>query len=243
MTTTDPCRMGDRCRERDPAGGAAEAGPRGFCLNCERHGQHVIGQLPGDWLHLYVQLGKPLSSLGGGIGASAVEAPILLRVEIDQVMRHIVWTLQTWEIKVRRQARLSSLPPGRVRPHVTVRRAAQLLDRHYSVLLALGSQDYLAYSGQLQVGDGPAAIAEMVDLHYRSRSLAGSARRRERRALPCPSKEKGGCGRAGTLGEWIGDGSYGERIVDCSNCGWHCTIEQYTAYSLTFIPPGRRAAA
>lgn len=244
--------MGEWCRRRDPrTRQPAEATSRGVCLACERHGEFVIMQLPGDWFALSSELAKPLVGFSTAeVRVKQVEAPLVLRVEIDEAMRRIVWALETWEIEVRRRVKLSAIPEGRCRPHATVLRAADLLANHYSALLALEPVKHVAYSGALEVGDGLDAIAELVGVHHRSRLLTGESRVWEKRRVPCPPPvlnergeltRGGGCGQE-TLGEWIGEGTLGHRIIQCSNCGWQCTIEQYSTYVTTFIPPDRRVA-
>lgn len=234
-----PCRYGDHCRSRNVATREpAEATPRGLCLACERHGQYAISQLTRDWLTLSVSIGKPISGFGNGIPTSkASEAPLPLRVDIDELMRHIVWILDIWSHAVRIKVQLYTPPPGNIRPHKLILQAVNVLTAHYNVFLALDKMEYIAYTGDDTIGDGLDGIGELIQLHHRARLTVGESRAWEERDMPCPLPD--GCG-VSALGRWVGESAYGEDYIQCANCGWHCTVEQYAMYVMTLIPKGQR---
>lgn len=249
----DLCRMGDNCRGYVEGQPADDVG-RGLCWPCERHGQHAIGLLADDWRHLAAEVGKDASrqGLGGMPTASRPEAPVPLRLDIDAFARQIAWTVETWEVAVRERVGLADVADRRVavsttgatvraaaRPELAVSRGVGVLVAHYSVLLALPPTAYLAYPVDESAPvpaelDGPGAVVELVDLHYRALAVLGMTRRRESRPLPCPP-QPAGCGMAGMLGHEKGSG-----VVDCGNCGWWCSLDEYAEYTATFQPPPRR---
>lgn len=246
------CRMGDHCATRTPAGpGLAIA--HDLCIPDELHGRTAIARLPGYWSDLtdLEHAGKDAGRQGmSGMPAARGEAPIPLRVDVDELARRIAWNLAVWELAVRDRAHLSQVDePGHTYRDVV--RAAWLLDRFYPVLLSLGGVDYIDYDTQQPVThDGPAGIVALADTHRQARAALGMGKRRERRDLPCPvipcerhltkfcrnTKCQGtdtGCGLY-TLG-W----NVGADEVDCRNCGWTYSLDDYAAYALTFIPPTR----
>jgi hypothetical protein len=248
--------MGVWCSTRDRSTG--EPGPaeaRSLCWPDEKHGQFAIGELPADWVGLMQRVGKDAGRQGlGGIPTGRAEAPLPIHEHVEALARHIAWTLDTWATPVRERARLAEDLRGyqhqwqqRLRAGVAVRRDADTLTVHYSVLLALDPIPYYKYDTyEIGTGDGPDAVAELVSLHHQARSLLGVTRRREPRDLPCPSPPDGtadlerrlwGCGQY-TLG-W----DVGADDVDCDRCGWTCDLDAYAAYAMTFVPPKTRAAA
>jgi hypothetical protein len=260
QTAVAPCRLGGYCSTRNRSTG--QPGPdegRGLCWPDERHGQFAIGELVGDWLALMQRVGKDAGRQGfGSIPTACAEAPIPIHEHIEALTRQIAWTLDVWAQPVRERARLAEDVYGyehqwqqRRREGAAVQRDSGTLTAHYSVLLALAPVDYLDYETvTLVADDGPGAVAQMVQLHHRARSVLGVTKRRERRDLPCPPKPYG-CGLP-ELGEWLGSGNRyydtevggwvtGPNIVDCGNCGWSCDADDYAMYAITFIPPKIRA--
>lgn len=231
-TTTDDglCRFGQWCRTPD----GLDVG-RGLCWACERHAEHVIGLLPATHHQLCARIPKDAGRRGLGriAGPAGPQAPV--HVEFDALARHIAWVLGTWEHPVREVIGAHPVREHGVRDIVVVARAARVLGRHFSALLALPDTAYLPYGAQVgAVCDGPAAVVELVGLYHRGMSLLGETRRWEPRALPCPATNPGGrpgCGLY-TLGRWVGDSK-----VVCTNCGWWCTDNDYAWYTATWQPP------
>lgn len=219
----EACRAGSHCRGRTGIN-PAQATSRGLCLACERYGRYAIGKLPEDYTILSLNIGKGSSGFGAGIPSHRAEAPIPIRVDIDALMARMRRVLLTWERDVRYAARLSVVPPWGVRHGVEIDRATGILVEHYSVLLAL----QLPHSAL----DGIDAVMELTDLHHRYRKLIGEAALWEWRELPCPSSPfSDGCG-AQSLGFWVGTNR-----VECVECGWSCTLDEYRSYAMTMIPP------
>lgn len=233
------CRMAEYCRSYDPVqSNTAPATERGFCLPCECHGRYAISELRYDYVQLYTRIAAGGSGLSlTSVRVKQVDAPIPLRLNIDQLMRDIAWTLVVWELPVREHARLSPVAEKSVRPAVAVRRATTLLTAHYSVLLALGPTDYIDYAHGLSTADGPDAIVALTRLHHLSRAAIGLNRIAEPRQLPCPAE---GCGQY-ALVEEIGSGGKGApNAVHCTSCGWLTDADEYAKYARLQIPQGRR---
>jgi hypothetical protein len=223
----NPCRMGAHCRGRSAAQEPAESTSRGLCLACERHGRYAIGHLPHVYVDLAVQLGVSYPGQGGsGVRVVRIDPPVPLRLEIEAMMAKIKSTLEIWEWDVRYRAQLSTVPQKNVRAGHVVQRAATTLVTHYSVLLALR----LPASAL----DGVDGVVTLTGLHHRASSLAGKTELWEWRELPCPGEPvSNGCG-AYKLGQWIGSNK-----IECDNCRWWCTIDEYRVYATTFSPPRR----
>lgn len=232
--------MGQHCRTKrgDAPGDATD---RGFCLPCERHGQFAISQLPEDWSRLHAMIAAGGGGFGAGIPTNRIDPPIPLRVNVDQLMREIAWTLVAWELPVREKARLSEVAEKQVRPEVEVPRAARCLVVHYDVLLSLAPIDYLDYALGPDTLDGLGAVGRLVRLHHLARAAAGESRRFEPRILPCPPEPiSSGCGDY-ALVEIVGEGGDGQaNPVVCQTCGWATNADEYAAYARLLIPQGRR---
>lgn len=249
----DVCRYGPHCRSRD-GDQPGDADGRGLCWPDERAAAFAISQLFGDWRQLH----QAVTVLGAGgisgIPANRAEAPIPLNLTADVLMRHIAWDVTTWATVVRDVARLAEVPERGVRPHVAVARGVETLTAHFSVLLALRPTDYLPYGGEETMSgrqlpdemDGPAAVIALTDLHHWTRSMIGLTRRREPRALPCPAPvdpcnptNRDGCGQP-TLVFYI---EHMNDRIDCTNCGWSCSLDEYSAYVKTLVPPALAVGA
>lgn len=239
----DICRMAEHCRTRTTGSDGTTipgvANGRGLCWPCELHGRFAIQALPGDWRDLVLRSRKDAGRAGlSSLGGPQAEAPIPIRLDLDAAAREIAWYLDVWAAPV--FERIPRAENGRgaefvehgVRTAWAVTRSAGLLDRFYSVLLALGPTDYYPYdSGEPATDDGPGAIVTLTSLHHRTRSILGDTRRSERRDLPCPPAPYG-CGLDNVLVQPIG-----EAVVRCTWCGWSCTDAEYATYAITYVPP------
>jgi LSD1 subclass zinc finger protein len=229
-----------------------------LCWPDERHGQHAITQLPQQWADLGGILGRDAAGHGYDVGGTGVEASIPLVEGIDALRREIVYSLLTWEEAVRDVARLSDIPPARIRDTTTVRRSATILSGHYSALLALPPTDVYLYTSDGRDGltaaqhtqyitalGGPDAVTYLAGLYHRADRVLGRVVAKEPRTAPCPPDRYGGCG----LGSYPGpDGGTrtaleyvpGDTHVRCGNCGWAIHLDQYPGYAVAFIPPAYR---
>jgi hypothetical protein len=108
-----PCARGERCASavtvQQPDGSFARQalnGPRPFCSP----DRDFIGQSLAGIPELYEQLAETLGEKSPGTGpavSGSHEAPIPLRVDVDELMRRIVSTLSGWDERVADIARLS----------------------------------------------------------------------------------------------------------------------------------------
>lgn len=255
MTPT-PCRMGDHCATRTHTGpGPAIA--HDLCAPDELHGRAAITRLPTYWSDLtdLDTAGKDAGRQGmTGLRGARSEPPIPLRTDVDELARRIAWTLGVWELAVRDVAHLSQVPEPRF-TYRDVARAAGILDKFYPVLLSLGPTDYIDYDTQQPVThDGPAAVVALADTHRQARAALGMAKRREHRDLPCPAIpcethttlfcQRPGCANTDTgCGLYTLGWTVGADEVDCRNCGWTYTLDDYATYARTFVPPTRNQQA
>lgn len=226
-----PCRRGFRCRNP-----YAPYNGHGLCYSCEAYGRESIKQFPADYRELAEEIYPLSTGLGSEISGSRVDPPLPFRSDIDAQMRHIRWMIVSWVPLVRAQAKLTNVSLARVNHEAVVAWGAQVLQDHYAVLLALDTAVQLSYrTGRVVPMDGVQAVIEMIEVHQRTPRLIGMSRVWEEREMPCPKPPlSNGCGSR-TLGTYVGSGK-----VECVQCGWYCTLDEYAEYVLTNIPRGER---
>jgi hypothetical protein len=136
-----PCARGDFCARRTVTFEDGERiitpamSPRAYCDRCSGHIARCAADLPGFWLRLAAKIGDPLQA------EVQVHIPfgpqVILREDVDAHLRFTALTVAGWAGRVRGIGRIA--PP--VRAHDCaggVRDNALLLERHVTVLLALG---------------------------------------------------------------------------------------------------------
>jgi hypothetical protein len=114
----------------------AASGPRAFCGWDQDTITACLGDLPGLYLRLAGELGKP------AVTGTAVHVPfgpsVPVRLDVDAAMRLTATVLVMWEGRTRAAASLAPRDPqAPVHDPGTVRDAARTLARHVNVLLAL----------------------------------------------------------------------------------------------------------
>lgn len=226
------CAWGQHCRALDATGNPAQAINRGLdqslCLACERHGQYAIRKLPTAYMALAEIYGKTYPTTSGGtIATQQPEAPILIRENVDKLMTDMVKTIGLWENEVRRHAHMTYRTQAK--DTVVIARGTLILDRHYNTLLALPTQEFVLFSGNNVAWNGIDGIRHLTRLYHLAKVTVGVTERTERRLLPCPPQVDG-CGME-ELHTVIGDD-----LVTCANCGWHCTLDDYSFYVMSFVP-------
>jgi len=206
----------------------------GLCTWCERRGHFTIVDLARDYVELRNELVPGIAQGGTPSRVLRVDAPLPLRMDVDEQMRNIHWVFREWSGHVRKV--MSMTPIGHMAHGHVVAIATATLRDSYPVLLSLRDVEYEDYwTGDILAGDGADAVIQLMDAHVRARRLLGLARTWEERKMPCPSEPLGnGCGRW-TLGTWVGSG-----IVECRSCSWSCSQSDYERYVFTMVPAGRR---
>jgi hypothetical protein len=137
-----PCARGSWCAGRTVAivDGerviTAASGPRAFCGWDQDTITACLEDLPGLYLRLSGELGKP------AVTGTAVHVPfgpsVPVRLDVDAAMRLTATALAMWEGRVEAVASLSRRDPeAPIHDPATVRDAARTLAKHVNVLLAL----------------------------------------------------------------------------------------------------------
>lgn len=170
-----PCARGPHCAARtiDPDTGHTTPAWtwRPLCDADRDLVQHALVQLPR--MHDHIAAGDGLASAGDGIKvATSREAPVLIDLGADELVRLIQETLVSWEERVRAVARLSPLDTATSRArrgHVVVAQASRILAPRVDALLVLPAEPMMR-DGELAELDGLDAAFEIFQLIWRCRA-------------------------------------------------------------------------
>lgn len=189
--------------------------PRAFCERDRMVIERSLTEIPELWDRAHAEIGNKRQANGPKVSASKT-APVPLSLPVDALLRHVVAVLTSWEERVRIVAGLSILDThlSRMRrDRVAVRIACALLAAHLEALLSLDDEPMLrgvglneldgrpsdasgvvhpnaGYADILLTLDGADAGLELLDLHYRCRTLLTETKRPAKH-LPVPCKECG----------------------------------------------------
>jgi hypothetical protein len=161
--------MSDEVRacSREGCGNVAD---RAFCVDCEGRIRQALGDLPGLWESLREEL-EPSSRPGLPVSGSK-DPPAPLNVQAAALRDDIEGWLKDQVTALRHEQGYDVEPHPRLwsRPYRVVQRSAWLT-RHLAVLLAAPF--------------GATAGVELLDLHFRARSLLGLLDPPDRLPAPC----------------------------------------------------------
>ena len=219
------CRRGNRCpdRERHDDGtvlGAHINAADGLCPACTRHVERGILELPRDYVDLDRLLGAS-SSIGGQMVSGTPELKIPIQVGVEAVMADIVHEVTSWAESVAEVMRITwdTQQVRRCRSGYRVQRGADLLARSVSVLLALRDVAHICWdAGRRGVveRDGITGALALLELHHRTRTVAGRTRLVHRLPAPCPRCWYTALERPN-----------GDDIISCVNCDRRYTQDEY----------------
>lgn len=188
----------------------------GFCHRCLSKASEIILGLGLRYRELQVDL-APSMAITSEISSGAVDAPLPIRGDVEALMHDIYRFFMFAVPFVAKMNDLSSASFARLSRGEVVRKGCLLVANHLSLL------------------NDPDDIRDIADVAFgidrKVRRIIGLDRIWETRQMPCPMAK---CG-AHELGTWIGSG-----VIECRSCGFRCTMDEYTMYVLTFVPPGRR---
>lgn len=204
------CARGDRCKNRMPLRDEAGAAtgyflaaqieiPRGLCARCISDVEHALNHLTGDVVELTMHLGKT-GQAGGVMVSSSFDHPVPIQVNLEALRAEIDSELQAWAEPVAEILGIEwdtdSMHRTRMAPRV--QRAAHLLARSVSTLLALPETEHPAWGNGLPVWDvelgcqdttvrdGVDGALHLIELHRRAYAALGRTEYVERLPHPCP---------------------------------------------------------
>lgn len=216
------CVFGESCIAFDPTVQAPALAVRGpLCDPCLDVASRDINALVLDYRDLEQRLPAGGSILSTRVSGGATDASTPLNLHVEELQAAIAWTLTAWEPPVREAARLPPERVDRVRSGWAVATAVRVIGPRVDVLAALpltcGFADGLA-AGPVE-RDGVDAVASLIGLHRRARSMLGLTTRVVR--LP------GACLDCGAAALERADGA---DAVGCAVCGQWRTGEEYRRY-------------
>lgn len=228
-------------------------GYQAFCPRDELSIRRWLGEMPGQYVHLSAELGKP--SARGHSVRIPFGPRIALRVDVDALMRAIAESLVSWHERVAFSASLS-FPEGddarKRRDGKAVADAATTLEAHLGVLLALQPGPmrraidlrdvaalpddaegvvHSAFAEHDADMDGADAGLEIITLRHLARALLGETRDRpeELVGVPCRADE---CGwRAVYRAELPSGEDEPAWWSECARCGDRMTEEEYREWT------------
>ena len=250
-----PCARGSWCASSavvfdNPDGSGRRVPAYGSRAFCERDRSLVaasLDELPGQYAHLHAELGNPASR------SRAVRVPfgprILIRLDVDALMRAIAESVISWHERVAAVASLS-FPSARRRDGYAVGRAVTILGAHLDAMLALTPEPvtrawdlrdlrenplpdsapgvvHAVYAEICLDLDGGDAGMEIITLRSLSRTILGEtkAKPRELAGVPCRADD---CGlRALVRAEPPSDPADEGHWSECLACGDKMVEKEY----------------
>lgn len=200
MITTPPvphrCRRANHCPDRERAAdgqvlGKAIPAEDGLCPLCQTTAALAILELPTDYVELDMLLGRT-NTIGGPMVAGTRELPIPIRTSIEAVQAAILHEVCCWAESVSEILRVTwdTYGAGHSRPGFRVQRGTRLLSGAMSALLALRDVVHIGWTPDDQLEsverDGVTGALVLLDLHHRTRAVAGRTRLVHRLPAPCP---------------------------------------------------------
>jgi hypothetical protein len=235
-------RLADGTTRRDPL-----RSPRSFCDPDRGRIEHDLGELPGQYVHLAVELGNPARR------GTPVHVPfgprVLIRVDVEALMRAFAECLCAWHERIADSQHLDFRDTGR-RDSWAVGRAVGCLSApgRVSALLALQPQPMrracdlrdlsslpedvlgVVHSVYAEIDldmDGTDAGLEILNLRYLARAVLGETRDKPEELLGVPCRvepcDKLALRRAELPSDPAAPGFWSE----CAACGDRMTEEEY----------------
>ncbi|HEX5268913.1 MAG TPA: hypothetical protein VFW33_00435 [Gemmataceae bacterium] len=246
-----PCARGEWCAASVTVTEGRETwregapGYQAFCPRDELSIGRWLGEMPAQYVYLAAELGKP--SARGRMVRIPFGPRVPLRADVDALMHAIAESLVSWHERVAVAADLS-FPEGRRRDGRAVAMAAEVLEPHLGVLLALQPEPmrraidlrdvaalpedtegvvHSAFAEHDTDMGGADAGLEIITLRHLSRALLGETRNRpeELVGVPCRADE---CGwRAVYRAELPSPEDEPVWWTECARCGDRMTEEEY----------------
>lgn len=161
---------------------------RAFCDQCRNAIHQALLDLPAYQTRVHAEIGNRGQACGPRVSASK-SPPIPINLKVDELLTDMAAVLLSWHERVAVVARLAD-------PDRSVRTASTVLAAHVDVLLALPEEPMMRsvwlheaaklppgtlglvhksaeYADTIQQLDGARAGLEVLQLHYRCRSLLG----------------------------------------------------------------------
>ena len=235
-------KLEDGTVRRDPA-----PSPRPFCDRDRGIIEHDLAELPGQYVHLAVEIGNPARR------GTPVHVPfgprIILRIDIEALMRAVAESLCSWHERIAVSQHLGFPESGR-RDSWAIGRAAEVLSApgRVSALLALQPQtmrracdlrDLAALpDGTLGVVhsvfaeidldlDGTAAGLEILHLRYLARAVLGETRDKPEELLGVPCRVEDCDKKALRRAELPSDPDEQPWWSECMACGDKMDEDEY----------------
>lgn len=227
MTELHRCRRGSRCanHETDAANPKVKRGApinptEGLCDSCTRHLHQAIVDMPRDYLDLEAALTGTRDGLRQLVGGTP-ELPVPISLTIAAAQTELLHEAQCWAESTAEVIGIlwDTQKASRSRPGIVLERAKRVLTGGLSAFLALRGVVHTGWSyGEwiTHERDGLDGALALLDVHHRTRALAGMNRFVNRLPTPCPRCERVALERA--------DGS---ETVTCAACGRPYTWDEY----------------
>jgi ribosomal protein L37AE/L43A len=220
------CRRANRCPDRQrltdtEVVGALIPAETGLCPVCTTSTARAITELPTDYTELDMLLGRT-NSIGGAMVSGTRDLPIPIRTAIEAVQAAILHELCCWAESTAEvlQIRWDNYTVGHSRPGFRVQRAARLLAASLSPMLALRDIVHIGWNDagerEVQERDGITGALVLLDLHHRTRAVAGRTRLVHRLPAPCPRCQCTALERVD-----------GDDIIHCRQCEHDYTWDEY----------------
>ncbi|MER7213188.1 hypothetical protein ABT340_39510 [Streptosporangium sp. NPDC000239] len=239
--------------------------PRAFCLADHAAIARALDALPALYVRVHQAIDKTFAVAGvGPVVAMSKTAPVPVSLPADELARHILAVLTSWEERVRVVARLAPLSTGasrRRRDGVILTQAWTVLAAHLDALLALPAEPMArtvslrdaaalppgtpglvhhaaGYADVLLTLSGADAGLEILALAARCRSFLTDtpASRRHMSGVPC-----GACGYTELYEVLDGDGQHAGASCDACRAGYDA--DAYKALTIDQVTPIRASGA
>lgn len=220
------CRRGSRCpdRERLTDGqvlGALIPAEHGLCPVCQTTAGRAILELPTDYVELDMLLGRT-NTIGAPLVSGTRELPIPIRTSIEAVQAAILHEVCCWAESTAEVLRVTwdTYGAGHSRPGFRVQRGSRLLSSALSALLALRDVVHIGWTDDDRLEplerDGVTGALVLLDLHHRTRAVAGRTRLVHRLPAPCPRCQCTALERVD-----------GDDVIDCRSCERRYSWDEY----------------